>query len=53
MCDIMMTMNTLKEHVYVMSNLSFGDDLFKIGFTKEHPIIRANSLQTSGVQHPF
>jgi hypothetical protein len=50
----MMTMNNAKEqYVYIMSNPSFVDDVFKIGWTREHPIIRANDLHTSGVPTPF
>jgi len=47
-------MNESKEqYVYVMSNSSFDSDMLKIGYTKEHPIIRANNLHTSGVPTPF
>ena len=54
MCDTMTTMNNAKEqYVYIMSNPSFDDDVFKIGWTREHPIIRANDLHTSGVPTPF
>lgn len=54
MCDAMTTMNNTKEqYVYIMSNPSFDDDVFKIGWTREHPAIRANDLQTSGVPTPF
>jgi len=54
MCDAMTTMNNTKEqYVYIMSNPSFDDDVFKIGWTREHPIIRANDLHTSGVPTPF
>jgi len=54
MCDTITTMNNAKEqYVYIMSNPSFEDDVFKIGWTREHPIIRANDLHTSGVPTPF
>jgi hypothetical protein len=41
------------EYVYIMSNESFTDDTFKIGWTRDNPKIRANTLQTSGVPTPF
>lgn len=54
MCDTMTTMNNAKkEYVYFMSNPSYGDDVIKIGWTREHPIIRANDLHTTGVPTPF
>jgi hypothetical protein len=54
MCDTITTMNNTKEqYVYIMSNPSFDDDVFKIGWTREHPIIRANDLYTSGLPTPF
>ena len=54
MCDTITTMNNAKEqYVYIMSNPSFEDDVFKIGWTREHPIKRANDLHTSGVPTPF
>jgi len=49
-----MKMNENKEqYVYVMSNPSFPEDMLKIGWTREHPNIRANDLHTSGVPTPF
>jgi len=36
-----------------MSNQSYDDDVFKIGWTREHPYIRAKSLSTSGIMTPF
>jgi len=36
-----------------MSNASFPDDVLKIGWTREHPNIRANNLHTSGIPTPF
>lgn len=49
-----MTINKKDEqYVYVMSNTSFDDDVFKIGWTREHPVIRANNLHTSGLPTPF
>ena len=54
MNDIIMKMNENKEqYVYVMSNPSFPNDIFKIGWTREHPNIRANDLYTSGIPTPF
>jgi len=41
------------EYVYVMSNPSFADDTLKVGYTREHPSIRANDLHTSGLPTPF
>lgn len=49
-----MKMNENKEqYVYVMSNPSFPEDMLKIGWTREHPNIRANDLHTSGIPTPF
>ena len=49
-----MKMNENKEqYVYVMSNPSFPADMLKIGWTREHPNIRANDLHTSGIPTPF
>lgn len=49
-----MTANEEKEqYVYVMSNPSYPDDILKIGWTREHPSIRANDLHTSGIPTPF
>jgi hypothetical protein len=42
-----------EQYVYVMSNASFPDDVLKIGWTREHPNIRANNLHTSGIPTPF
>lgn len=54
MCDTITTINNTKEeYVYIMSNPSFDHDVFKIGWTREHPIIRANDLHTSGVPTSF
>jgi hypothetical protein len=44
---------TEEQYVYVMSNISYPDDLLKIGWTREHPNIRANDLHTSGIPTPF
>lgn len=41
-----------EQYVYVMSNPSFTD-LLKIGWTREHPNIRANDLNTTGIPTPF
>lgn len=49
-----MKMNENKEqYVYVMSNPSFPEDMLKIGWTREHPNIRANELHTTGIPTPF
>lgn len=54
MNDTIMKMNENKEqYVYVMSNPSFPADMLKIGWTREHPNIRANDLHTSGIPTPF
>jgi hypothetical protein len=54
MNDSIMKMNENKEqYVYVMSNPSFPADMLKIGWTREHPNIRANDLHTSGIPTPF
>ena len=54
MSDNIMKMNENKEqYVYVMSNPSFPADMLKIGWTREHPNIRANDLHTSGIPTPF
>jgi hypothetical protein len=45
--------NCNKEYVYIMSNPSFGLDILKIGWTRNHPSIRASSLFTSGLPTPF
>lgn len=45
--------NTSEQYVYVMSNISFDDDILKIGWTRKHPSIRANDLHTSGIPTPF
>jgi len=44
---------TKREYVYVLSNPSFDNNIFKIGWSRKHPIIRANNLYTSGVPTPF
>tara|TARA_Y100000389_G_scaffold179426_1_gene193450 strand:+ start:7865 stop:8767 length:903 start_codon:yes stop_codon:yes gene_type:complete len=41
------------EYIYVLSNPSFVEDLLKIGFTAEHPSLRAKNLHSSGVPTPF
>jgi len=42
-----------EQYVYVMSNPSFPEDVLKIGWTREHPNMRANDLHTSGIPTPF
>lgn len=42
-----------QQYVYVMSNPSFPEDMLKIGWTREHPNIRANDLHTTGIPMPF
>ena len=46
-----MKMNS--QYVYVMSNPSLESDLYKIGFSRRHPSIRAKELYSSGVPTPF
>ena len=41
------------EFVYILSNISYPDDLFKIGSTRVSPSNRAYQLQSSGVPTPF
>ena len=54
MSDTIMELNKNKEqYVYVMSNPSFPEDILKIGWTRDHPNIRANNLHTSGIPTPF
>jgi hypothetical protein len=48
-----MTTKEKEEYVYVMSNESFSDDTLKVGWTRDHPNIRANDLHTSGLPTPF
>ena len=48
-----MITNEKEEYVYVMSNPSYSDDYLKIGWTREHPLIRADDLHTSGIPTPF
>ena len=50
----MVTISNSKEsYVYIMSNISFGDDLLKIGWTREHPSIRASNMYSTGIPTPF
>jgi hypothetical protein len=44
---------TKEQFVYGMTNQTFQPDMVKIGWTREHPSIRAINLQTSGVPTPF
>jgi hypothetical protein len=54
MSNTIINMNENKEqYVYIMSNPSFPEDMLKIGWTREHPNIRANDLHTSGIPTPF
>ena len=54
MSNTIINMNENNEqYVYVMSNPSFPKDMLKIGWTREHPNIRANDLHTSGIPTPF
>ena len=46
-----MIMNS--QYVYIMSNPSLESDLYKIGFSRRHPSIRAKELYSSGVPTPF
>ena len=47
------TTATKDQYVYVLSNLSLPTNLLKIGWTRDHPSIRAGALYTSGVPTPF
>lgn len=40
-------------YVYIMSNISFNIDIFKIGWSRKNPILRAKSLYTTGLPTPF
>jgi hypothetical protein len=49
-----MKMNDNKEeYIYVMSNPSYDPPMLKIGWTRDHPSIRAEHLYTSGIPTPF
>lgn len=50
----MVTISNSKEsYVYIMSNISFSDDLLKIGWTREHPSIRASNMYSTEIPTPF
>jgi hypothetical protein len=54
MIGTVMQMNENEDqYVYIMSNPSFSSDILKIGWTKEHPNIRANNLYTLEIPTPF
>ena len=40
-------------YVYCLSNPSFAESMYKIGFTKNNPYMRARQLNTTGVPTPF
>lgn len=40
-------------YVYCLSNASFGNSVYKIGFTTKHPEERAQQLYNTGVPTPF
>lgn len=46
-------MATNQQYVYVMSNPAFDSDVLKIGWTADHPSVRAQELYTTGVPTPF
>ena len=41
------------QYVYIFSNELYPQDFLKIGWTRNHPSVRAQNLQTSGVPSPF
>ena len=41
-----------EQYVYIMSNASYDDDVFKIGWTSRHPLHRISQLNT-GAPTPF
>jgi len=46
-------MNSIQHFVYVMSNPSFYDDIFKIGWSREHPQVKAQDISRLGVSTPY
>lgn len=42
-----------EEYIYVLSNPSFEKNIFKIGWTRTHPILRSEQLYNSGLPTPF
>ena len=41
------------QYVYILSNELYPQDFLKIGWTRSHPSLRAQNLQTSGIPSPF
>jgi hypothetical protein len=41
------------QYVYIFSNELYPQDFLKIGWTRNHPSLRAQNLQTSGIPSPF
>ena len=41
------------QYVYILSNELYPQDFLKIGWTRNHPSLRAQNLQTSGIPSPF
>lgn len=39
--------------IYCLSNIAYGHNVFKIGYTMQCPFTRMNKLYTSGVPFPF
>lgn len=46
-------MSNIEQYVYVMSNSSYSEDMLLIGWSKDHPSIKAVNLQTIGIPTPF
>ena len=40
-------------YIYCLSNRSYGNSVYKIGFTTKEPLERANQLYKTGVPTPF
>ena len=40
-------------YIYCLSNPTFGENIYKIGFTKRTPAERAAELHTTGIAMPF
>ena len=54
----MTELSTIKEdetigYIYCLSNPSFEENVYKIGFTKNDPKFRMKQLNTTGIPEPF
>ena len=45
--------STTKGYIYCLSNRSFKQNVFKVGFTVHNPYLRADQLYKTGVPTPF